>query len=150
MPRIYGVKERYDQIYYDTHVFEPGTKFCFFRSSNVGNLEKTNLQTPGQTPGDCSFIVMTLGVRVIDASPEEAARALDHIRFTLMVGDMPQLDLYGPQLWMAPGEHGYKFSRPVVIPPRQTYNVAAKADKWLPGCARVRVHLAGLVTRDVP
>lgn len=107
MPRISGVKERRDKIWYDTNAIEPGQgkrswvdAVRFFGNKNIGDDFLTNLQCAGTFGSDSTYICLGIGVRLIGEPREQEDLLLDHLRFSLVVGDHNLWDGMGPHLSM--------------------------------------------------
>ena len=88
MPRLDGVRERLHQPFYDSLVRGIGQSTvpnlrALFGNANVGSLELTNLQVPGQLDSDKTFIIKSLRSIL-------AFQGLDGEYGTF--GDLPDLD----------------------------------------------------------
>lgn len=93
MPTLRGIRERFDNPIYDTELVEPGQNKRFFhRVHNRGDITRTNMQYPGQFPGDSTYIIGGIGLRLVGKSQEEEDLLLDHLFATVILGDKP----YGP------------------------------------------------------
>ena len=102
MPRIHGVRERRDKIWYDTCLVRPNTinPVRFFTTANIGDIHKTNLQVAGSFSTDQTYIAMGIGARLLGKTRAEEDLLLDHIHIQFVMGDMPQHDIMGPHASM--------------------------------------------------
>ena len=93
MPKLRGIRERFDTPMYDTELVEAGQERRFFHHHhNLGDKSRTNMQVPGQFPGDGTYIIGGVGLRLVGKSQEEEDLLLDHLFLTVIIGDKP----YGP------------------------------------------------------
>lgn len=67
MPRLFGVRERRHQPFWDTAFRADGPpavplapRVSLFGNANVGNLALTNLQTAGQFASDQTYVILSI------------------------------------------------------------------------------------------
>lgn len=134
MLKLHGVRERRDKTWYDTHVMEPGQSRRFFLDTEPGKLFKTNIEVPGCFAFDQTYVALALGARCIGKTRGEEDLLLDHLRIQCIIGDKPYSD---------------HFIRPLIVPVHQSFHVRVEASPALPETVPVRIHIFGLLTRDV-
>ena len=168
MPRFYGVRERRDKCFYDTHIMEPGQELRFmgYPDCQVGEYHRTNMEVVGQLASDQTAIIFAIGLRLIGLSRDEEDLLLDHFMVTPSIG----YHSYGPY----PGNvcstlryvneedaadpidkpraylPGYVLLRPLIIPARQNFALWISAAKTLPQTVNARGMVFTLQSRYVP
>jgi hypothetical protein len=173
MARVKGIRERREKSWYDTHVLEAGQTLAFFgKDAVVGDLFRTNMHAVGNLPPSYGYIILGIGARLIGKSRDQEDLLLDHLHFTIVVGDRPIFDAIGPHLSMlrhyyteeemlrmkayldAEGTRAirpcYILARPIVIPTGQNFCVRVQAAPTLPEAVKLRTYLFGLMTWDMP
>lgn len=174
MPRLHGVRERRHQPIYDTLVRSTGAPATavgpqsrMFGNANVGQLQLTNLQTPGQLASDQTYVILALRCWLyFDGTNHRDLylQTLSQLYFTLTLGDKPQ---FTAPAWYFPaggGAYGFdaaasvlnngypsqqailKLARPIIIPVRQ--NISVSADFFAVGTTNVLDLINGAATDD--
>lgn len=115
MPRIDGTVERRERLLYDTEEVRRGEVRDFFVVP--GELQKTNLVTPGRMPRDESFIVKSVGLRLLLTDPA----ILDYVVVELLLGDLPLMQLPGDLCSLRTMKRGYELPEPVELPERLSF-----------------------------
>lgn len=82
MPRLFGIRERLHQPFWDTAFRTTGTpvppitnRITLFGNANTGSFPATNLQVPGQFSSDKTFVLLSIRVcpyfdcAVVDCEP---------------------------------------------------------------------------------
>lgn len=154
MPRLSGYRERRHQPFYDTLIRttgDPNPKIPgssrLFGAAKVGDLGMTNLQAAGQLASDQTFVALALRAYVYfdgTNARKNYQNVLSQLQFSLILGDKP---MFSAPAWYFPaggGLHGFdattpvfnngtpeqsgimKLARPIVIPVRQNFAVAAE------------------------
>ena len=95
-----GIRERRDKTWYDTNRVEPGRSVEFFDNKNIGDKFLTNMRVANSMAGDATYIVLVIGVRLIDKTREQEDLLLDHLHVELVIGDKTCYDALGPHLSM--------------------------------------------------
>lgn len=151
MVKFHGVREHVRDHVYDATFIAPHAGLLF-GNANIGDKRKTNLQCPGQMPGDTTFTMDNWYARTDFARTDEAARAfallMAHSYAELTIGhkrccQMPLDLLLKAAPWIPPTrlaqiqtpeeredfvktlDEGLK---PLVIPPRQSFGVHVNFD----------------------
>jgi hypothetical protein len=159
-PRLHGVRERLWWVIYDTVRFDPSGRsdgncvrsgsIRMFGNANIGNVFLTNMQVPGQMPGDSSFTLNCIYASV--SSLEALHWAADNVTVDFIIGErrsMPTLfirDLFRGVDLLQPGRF------PLIIPVRQRYSATVTCRKEVPAEIPpfdMTLHLEGLLTRDI-
>lgn len=174
MPRLHGVRERRHQPFYDTLVNSTGAptpalgpSTRLFGNANVGQLNRTNLQVPGQLASDQTYVILALRCWMYFDGPNRRAlylQTLSQLYFTLTLGDKPQ---FTAPAWYFPaggGPYGFdaaesvlnngypsqqsilKLARPIIIPVRQ--NISVNAEFFAIGTTDVLDLINGAATDD--
>lgn len=99
-PRLAGIIERRDAIFYDTNKLEPGQEVQFFDNKNVGDMFLTNLQVARELASDQTYVMLAIGVRLLGKTREQEDLLLDHLRVTINIGDIPRFTAVGPHVSM--------------------------------------------------
>lgn len=154
MPRVHGVRERRHQPVWDTLVRSTGSPSAnitpstrLFGNANVGQLQLTNLQVPGQLASDQTYVILALRAWLyFDGTNHRDLylQTISQLYFTLTLGDKPQFvapcwyfpaggGVYGTDTTASVLNNGYpsqqailKLARPIIIPVRQNINVNAE------------------------
>jgi len=144
-PRIHGVKERMDKIWYDTIWVEPNKEERMFDHVRIGDEFLTNMRVSGQLGYDSAFTLLAFGLRLIGKGREEATMLLDHIRFVLTLGDKPMFDMLGGAFALMErtdteeqSGYGHKLKSPIHVLDRQRTEVRVRAADTLPAGAPAR------------
>ncbi len=156
MPRIHGVRERLHQPFWDTLIRATGAPVTplgqqskLFGNANVGQLDRTNMQTAGVLASDQTYVVLALRCYMFFDGTD--ARTLyqqvsSQLYFTFTLGNKP---VFQAPAWYHPAGGGIfgsgataadaviynngwpsqdailKLARPIVIPVRQNISVDA-------------------------
>lgn len=174
MPRLHGVRERRHQPVYDTLVrstgspavaIQPSTRL--FGNANVGQLDRTNLQVPGQLASDQTYVILALRCWLyFDGTDrrELYLQTVSQLYFTLTLGDKPQFvapcwyhpaggGIYGMDAANSIFNNGYpsqqailKLARPIIIPVRQ--NISVNAEFFAVGTTNVLDLINSAATDD--
>lgn len=154
MPRIHGVKQRRHQPFWDTLVRTTGdpataipNRTNLFGAANVGNIDLTNLEVPGQLASDQTYAILALRCWLFFRGTNHRTNyqgVASQLYFTLTLGDRPQ---FQAPCWYFPaggGIWGYdsgtsvlnhgtpdqsaimKLARPIMLPVRQNFSVTAE------------------------
>lgn len=99
-PRLYGVREWRDHVFYDTATIEPGAEVSLFETPRIGKMNCTNLQQPNCLSYKHSYAVLAIGARLLGKSRVEEDLLLDHLRLTVLAGSADPLTLVGPHVSM--------------------------------------------------
>ena len=154
MPRVHGVRERRHQPVWDTLVRSTGSpptpigpSTRLFGNANVGRLELTNLQVPGQLASDQTYVILAMRAWLFFDGTNRRdldLQTMSQLYFTLTLGDKPQFvapcwyfpaggGTYGTDTTASVLNNGYpsqqsilKLARPIIIPVRQNINVNAE------------------------
>ncbi len=164
-PQLLGVRERLWWNFYDTcrivsdnstsmSMFPPSLEgpgsIRLFGNANIGNIWYTNLQIPGQMPGDSTFVLISMHVSL--SSMEALNWAADNVMVQFTIGDRysaPALfvrDLFRGVTLNDPGR------RPLYIPVRQNYSAMVNIRRGKPDDVPdfdLTFHIEGLLTRDL-
>ncbi len=174
MPRLHGVRERRHQPIYDTLVRSTGAPAIavgpqsrMFGNANVGQLQLTNLQTPGQLASDQTYVILAMRCWLFFDGTNRRdlyLQTLSQLYFTLTLGDKPQFTApawyfpagggaYGFDATQSVLNNGYpsqqsilKLARPIIIPVRQ--NISVSADFFTVGTTNVLDLINGAATDD--
>ena len=174
MPRVHGVRERRHQPVWDTLVrstdspatpIGPSTRL--FGNANVGQLQLTNLQVPGQLASDQTYVILALRAWLyFDGTTHRDLylQTVSQLYFTLTLGDKPQFvapcwyfpaggGIYGTDTTASVLNNGYpsqqsilKLARPIIIPVRQ--NISVNAEFFAVGTTNVLDILNNAATDD--
>lgn len=154
MPRVHGVRERRHQPVWDTLVRSTGSPPAtigpstrLFGNANVGQLQLTNLQVPGQLASDQTYVILALRCWMYFDGTDRRdlyLQTVSQLYFTLTLGDKPQFvapawyfpaggGIYGSDAANGILNNGYpsqqsilKLARPIIIPVRQNISVNAE------------------------
>lgn len=85
-PRLAGIRERFDTPLYDTHQLAPGQSLRFFELCDTGDLSQTNMEHMGYLPGEHSYTIGAVGLRIMCTAREIEDRLLDLFTVRLTVG----------------------------------------------------------------
>jgi hypothetical protein len=174
MPRLHGVRERRHQPVWDTLVRSTGAptpavgpSTRLFGNANVGQLDRTNLQVPGQLASDQTYVILALRAWLYfdgTSSRDLYLQTVSQLYFTLTLGDKPQFvapcwyhpaggGIYGFDASEAVFNNGYpsqqailKLARPIIIPVRQ--NISVNAEFFAVGTTDVLDLINGAATDD--
>lgn len=174
MPRLHGVRERRHQPVWDTLVRSTGAptpavgpSTRLFGNANVGQLDRTNLQVPGQLASDQTYVILALRAWLyFDGSNRRDLymQTISQLYFTLTLGDKPQFvapcwyhpaggGIYGFDAANSVLNNGYpsqqailKLARPIIIPVRQ--NISVNAEFFAVGTTNVLDLINGAATDD--
>jgi hypothetical protein len=152
-PRVPGYRERRWWNYYDTweNVGRDGDKWYskqerrLFGNKNIGMPFLTNLQVPGQTGSDETFVVEILYVHV--SSLAALHWAADRILATFVIGERPAT----PTLFVRDLFRGIILERPLIIPVRQNFSATIILKELPPDDLDpfdLSFHFEGLQSRD--
>lgn len=154
MPRVHGVRERRHQPVWDSLLRSTGAPATtigpstrLFGNANVGRLELTNLQVPGQLASDQTYVILAMRAWLYfdgENHRDLYLQVMSQLYFTLTLGDKPQFvapcwyypaggGVYGVDNSSSVLNNGYpsqqailKLARPIIIPVRQNINVNAE------------------------
>ncbi|MCC7024564.1 MAG: hypothetical protein IT338_17185 [Thermomicrobiales bacterium] len=174
MPRLHGVRERRHQPVWDTLVRSTGSptpavgpSTRLFGNANVGQLDRTNLQVPGQLASDQTYVILALRAWLyFDGTNHRDLylQTVSQLYFTLTLGDKPQ---FVAPCWYFPAGGGIagfdaadsvlnngdpsqtailKLARPIIIPVRQ--NISVNAEFFAVGTTNVLDLINGAATDD--
>jgi hypothetical protein len=174
MPRLHGVRERRHQPVWDTLVRSTGAptpavgpSTRLFGNANVGQLDRTNLQVPGQLASDQTYVILALRCWLyFDGTNRRDLylQTVSQLYFTLTLGDKPQFvapcwyhpaggGVYGFDAAASVLNNGYpsqqailKLARPIIIPVRQ--NISVNAEFFAVGTTNVLDLINGAATDD--
>jgi hypothetical protein len=174
MPRVHGVRERRHQPVWDTLVRSTGSPTAtinpstrLFGNANVGQLQLTNLQVPGQLASDQTYVILALRAWLYfdgATSRDLYLQTMSQLYFTLTLGDKPQFvapcwyypaggGVYGVDTSASVLNNGYpsqqailKLARPIIIPVRQ--NISVNAEFFSVGTTNVLDIINGAQTDD--
>jgi hypothetical protein len=174
MPRLHGVRERRHQPVWDTLVRSTGSPAIpvapstrLFGNANVGQLDRTNLQVPGQLASDQTYVILALRAWLyFDGTNRRDfyLQTVSQLYFTLTLGDKPQFvapcwyhpaggGIYGFDAAASVLNNGYpsqqailKLARPIIIPVRQ--NISVNAEFFAVGTTNVLDLFNGAATDD--
>lgn len=174
MPRLHGVRERRHQPVWDTLVRSTGAptpavgpSTRLFGNANVGQLDRTNLQVPGQLASDQTYVILALRAWLYfdgTSSRDLYLQTVSQLYFTLTLGDKPQFvapcwyhpaggGIFGFDASEAVFNNGYpsqqailKLARPIIIPVRQ--NISVNAEFFAVGTTDVLDLINGAATDD--
>jgi hypothetical protein len=174
MPRLHGVRERRHQPVWDTLVRSTGAPATavgpstrLFGNANVGQLDRTNLQVPGQLASDQTYVILALRAWLyFDGTNRRDLylQTVSQLYFTLTLGDKPQFvapcwyhpaggGIYGFDAAASVLNNGYpsqtailKLARPIIIPVRQ--NISVNAEFFQVGATNVLDLINGAATDD--
>lgn len=164
MPRVTGVKERYDKIYYDTHNIEAGQKISFFKDVDLYRcLHNTDVVIAGQFLD--ATVIFSFGVRLMGLTRDQEDVLLDD----LMVQPVIRDKVFGPfpgsvlstlryvneddeadpvkdPVFFLPG---YVLLRPLLVSSRQTFRMDISASGNFPASLLVRAMVFTMHTREL-
>lgn len=174
MPRVHGVRERRHQPVWDTLIRTTGAPAAplgpstrLFGNANVGFLQLTNLQVPGQLASDQTYVILALRAWLyFDGTNRRDLylQVVSQLFFTLSLGDKPQFvapcwyhpaggGIYGTDNAASVLNNGYpsqqailKLARPIIIPVRQ--NISVNAEFFAMGTTNVLDIINNAATDD--
>lgn len=179
MPRLSGLQERLDRVYFDTHLVGPNMRKRYFGADCSLDPAVTNIAYQrGVLHPELPTFVFAIGLRLFGKTRDEEDRLLDQFQAELWIGDKPYGAIPGHLLStfryvneedeiamndLARAEArecgacdmrmaflpGYVLQRPITIPVRQYMNLTVTADPALKAPLVVRAMLFTLLVRDV-
>lgn len=93
---LYRYQERYDSVVYDTETVEGGKHYRFFGSPAIGLTHVTNMRFAGFFGHNKTFIIGSIGARLLGTTKDEEDVLLDHIAMRIVLGDKPYPIVMGP------------------------------------------------------
>lgn len=154
MPRVAGIRQRRHQPFYDSLIRTTGNPSPvigattrLFGNANVGSLQLTNLQTPGQLASDQTYMILALRCYLFFNGLNRRLLYLGtsvQLYWTLSVGDKPSFQAptwYFPQgggIWgfdsatsiftngVPSQEAILKLAKPIAVPVRQHFSALAE------------------------
>lgn len=150
MPRIVGIREKSDQVFYsgwvaDTRPDGVGISHeAHFRNpmrlfmTDIGNPLRTNMYTSGGFPGDQSVLIHKMGYHVSFSRNEDFRQAFDNpgICFDLKVNNTSahhidtEAKMPDPELCYYGIRRLPTLEKPIVVMPRQSFFIELQTSNW--------------------
>ena len=95
MPRLTGVRERFDDVLYDTRVVSPGETVRFFGvQPENADPHRTNQREPGRANWD-TMVITSIATRLLGKTRAQEDLLLDLVHLELVLGDLLRAQLIG-------------------------------------------------------